>query len=114
MALILIIIIFIVYENVFAYKCYLYGYGSNATSTYSFSASMFRVYKCACVIKFHVARLMNILMKMASNSVETLFYHSIWRYHLNICRPEFYYECDWNGARIIVIVQKQKNDLFGK
>ena len=27
--------------------------------------SMFRVYKCACVIKFHVAR---PLMKMASNS----------------------------------------------
>ena len=23
-------------------------------------------------------------------------------------RPEFYYECDWNGARIIVIVQQTK------
>ena len=50
------------------------AYVSIATSIFAF---MFRVYKCACVIKFHVARLMNILMKMASNSVETLFYHSI-------------------------------------
>ena len=50
------------------------AYVSIATSIFVF---MFRVYKCACVIKFHVARLMNILMKMASNSVETLFYHSI-------------------------------------
>ena len=23
-------------------------------------------------------------------------------------RPEFYYECDWNGGRIIVIVQTKK------
>ena len=43
-----------------------------ATSTFSFSASMFRVHKCACVIKFHVARLMNTLMKMASNSRSNL------------------------------------------
>ena len=42
----------------------------------AFSASMFRVYKCACVIKFHVARLMNTLIntlrKMASNSRSNL------------------------------------------
>ena len=40
--------------------------------------------------------------------VETLFFHSTCRYHLHTCRPEFYYECDWNGARIIVIVQLTK------
>ena len=28
--------------------------------------------------------------------------------------PEIYYECDWNGARIIVIVQQTKNDLSEK
>ena len=37
-----------------------------------------------------------------------LFFHSTCRYHLHTCRPEFYYECDWNGARIIVIVQQTK------
>ena len=31
-----------------------------------------RVYKCACVIKFHVTRLMNTLRKMASNSRSNL------------------------------------------
>ena len=40
------------------------------------SASMFRVYKCACVIKYHMVRLMNTLMntlrKMASNSRSNL------------------------------------------
>ena len=29
-----------------------------------------------------------------------------WRYHINTCKPEFHYECDWNSAKIIVIVQK--------
>ena len=49
----------------------------------AFSASMFRVYKCACVTKFHVAQLMNTLMKMHPIRdpifvvVETLFFHSI-------------------------------------
>ena len=43
-----------------------------ATTTFSFSASMFRVHKCACVIKFHVAGLMNTLMKMASSSISNL------------------------------------------
>ena len=38
------------YKNVFAHKRYYYAYDSNATSTSSFSASMFRVHKCACVI----------------------------------------------------------------
>ena len=53
-------------------------------------------------------------MKMASISrsnlcrLETVFFHSVRRYHLTTCRPEFYYECDWNGARIIVIVQQTK------
>ena len=32
--------------------------------------------------------------------------HSICRYHLATLRPEFYYECDWNCARIDVIVQQ--------
>ena len=27
---------------------------------------------------------------------------------------EFYYECNWNCAGIIVIVQQTKNDLSGK
>ena len=40
--------------------------------------------------------------------VETVFFH---RYHLDTCRPEFYYKCDWNGARIIV---KTINDLSEK
>ena len=47
------------YKNVFAHKCYYYAYDSNATSTFTFSASVFRVYKCSCVIKFHVAGLIN-------------------------------------------------------
>ena len=42
-----------------------------------------RFEECTCVIKFHVARLMNTLMKMASKSrsnlavIETVFFHSI-------------------------------------
>ena len=38
--------------------------------------------------------------------IKTVFAHTIWSYHLGNCRPEFYYECDWNGARISVIVQQ--------
>ena len=41
------------YKNVFAHKRYYYAYNSN-TST--FSASMFRLYNCACVIKFHLGK----------------------------------------------------------
>ena len=37
-----------------------------------------------------------------------LFFQSNWRYHLDTCRPEFYYKCDWNGAKIIEIVQQTK------
>ena len=37
--------------------------------------------------------------------IETVFFH---RYHLGNCRPQFHYECDWNGARISVIVQQTK------
>ena len=67
MALILIITMFIIIRiylltNVIAYD-------SNATCLFSFHA---RVYKCACVIKFHVAPLMNTLMKIASNSRSNL------------------------------------------
>ena len=55
---------------------------------------------------------------MASNlrsNLETVFFHSICRYHLDTSRPEFYYKCDWNGARIIVIFQQtKKNDLSEK
>ena len=36
------------------------------------SAFRFGEYKCACVIKFQVGQLMNILMKMASNSRSNL------------------------------------------
>ena len=43
-----------------------------------------------------------------NSSIQTVFFHSTCRYHLHICRPEFYYECDWNGARIIVIVRQTK------
>ena len=46
--------------------------------------------------------------------VQTLFFHSTCRYHLHTFRQEFYYECNWNCARIIVIVQQTKNDLSGK
>ena len=68
MALILIIIIFIIIR-----MCLL----TNVITMHmipmqqALSASMFRVYKCACVI-FHVTRLMNTLMKMASNSRSNL------------------------------------------
>ena len=50
MALILIIIIFIIMYLLTDVTTMLM-----ATSTFSFSASMFRVHKCACIIKFHVA-----------------------------------------------------------
>ena len=43
--------------------------------------------------------------------VKTLF-HSTWRYHHNTCTQEFYYECDWNGARIIVHVLIIMMDQF--
>ena len=58
----------------------------------------------------------NTLIKMASNSrstavVQTLFFHSTCtcRYHLHKCRPELYYECNWNGARIIVNLNSLEN-----
>ena len=38
------------YKNEIAHKCCYYAYDSNATSTFSFSTSMFRVHKCTCVI----------------------------------------------------------------
>ena len=46
------------YKNVFAHKFYYCTYDS---STFSFSASMFQVYKCVYTIKYHVAQLMNTL-----------------------------------------------------
>ena len=91
------------YKNVFAHKCYYYAYDS-------LSPFQFRVYKWACVIKFQVAPINNEyhIRDQIFVVVETLFFHSISRYPLDTCRPEFYYECDWNGARIIVIVQQTK------
>ena len=76
-------------------------------STSTFSAYMFRVYKCACVIKFHLGRWRPIRDQIFV-VVETVFFHSVSRYHLATLRPEFYYKCDWNGARILVIAQQTK------
>ena len=81
-------------------------YGSNATST-TFLASMFPVHECACVIKFLLGK-WHPIRDQIFVVVETVFFHSICRYHLDTCRPEFYYKCDWNGARIIVIFQQTK------
>ena len=39
--------------------------------------------------------------------VETVFFHSIWRYHLYTFRSEFCNECDWNGARIKYDLSKE-------
>ena len=73
-----------------------------------------QVYKCPCVIKFHVARLMKTLMKIASNSRSMQSLQS-WGLSSFIVSEDivsifvdqnFYYECDWNGVRIIVIVQQ--------
>ena len=75
--------------------------------TSTFSASTFRVHECACVIKFHLGKWRPIRDPIFVVA-ETVFFHSICRYHLNTCRPEFYYKCDWNGARIIVIFQQTK------
>ena len=74
---------------------------------------MFRVHDCACVIKF-LLRKWRPIRDQIFVVVETVFFHSICRYHLDTCRPEFYYKCDWNGARIIVIFQQTKNDLSEK
>ena len=78
-----------------------------ATSTSTFSATMFRVHECACVIKFLLGKWRPIRDQIFV-VIETVFFHSICRYHLDTCRPEFYYKCDWNGARIIVIFQQTK------
>ena len=48
---------------------------------------------------------MNTRIKRVSNSTSNL---------LDTFRPECYNECDWNGARIIVIVQQTKSDSSGK
>ena len=51
-----------------------------ATSTFSFSASMFRVHKCACIIKFHVAEYTyenGVQFEQIFAVVETVFFHSI-------------------------------------
>ena len=50
-------------------------------------------YKCACVIKFTY-----LFISSEIKSLQSL------RYHLDTLRPE----CDWNGARIIVIVPTNK------
>ena len=72
---------------------------------YSNATSMFRVHECACVLKFHLGKWRPIRDQIFV-VVETVFFHSICRYHLDTCRPEFY--CDWNVARIIVIFQQTK------
>ena len=112
MALLLIIIIFIIIKmylltNVITMfmQCYHYVY---ATSTSTFSASMFRVHECACVIKFLLGRWRPIRDQIFV-VVETVFFHSISRYHLDTCRPEFYYKCDWNDI-IVIFQQTKKND----
>ena len=46
-----------------------------------------------------------------SGLAETVFYILPEDIISNTCRSEFYYECDWNGARIIVIVQQTKKCL---
>ena len=65
---------------------------------------MFRVYKCACVIKFHVAQIhlekWHPIGDQIFVVVETSFIVSE-EHHLDTCRPEFYYECNWNGARAL-------------
>ena len=61
-----------------------------------------RVHKCACVSKFLLGKWRPIRDQIFV-VVETVFFQSISRYHLNTCRPEFYYKSDWNGARINVI-----------
>ena len=61
------------YKNVFAHKCY---YDSNATSTSTFSASMFRVHECECIIKFYLGKWRPIRDQIFV-VVETVFFHSI-------------------------------------
>ena len=63
--IILIIIIFIII------KMYLL----TNVITMLITFSMFRIYKGACVFKYHVARLMNTLMKMARSTSGTDRYH---------------------------------------
>ena len=67
MALILIIIIFIII------RMYLL---TNVNTIPSTSASMFRVYKCTCVIKFHLGKWRPIRDQIFV-VVETVFFHSI-------------------------------------
>ena len=64
------------YKNVFAHKRSYYAYDSNATSTSTFSASMFREYKCACVNKFHLLK-WHPIPDQIFVVVETVFFHSI-------------------------------------
>ena len=72
-----------------------YAYDSNATSTSTtFSASMFRVHECTCIIKFLLGKWHQTLNQIFV-VVETVFFHSICRYHLDICRPEFYKRLEW-------------------
>ena len=33
-------------------------------------------------------------------------------YHLVTCTPEFYYECDWNGARITVVYSSTNKKMI--
>ena len=96
-ALILIIIIFIISICSQTHKCY---YNAKHFHLFSFHVNL-RVYKCACVIKFHLGK-WHPIRDQISAVLETLFFHSIWRYQLGNCTPEFYYKCDWNCPRIIV------------
>ena len=50
-----------------------------------------------------------MLSIIALSHLGAIFIHcEVTEVYVHTCRPEFYYECDWNGARIIVIVQQTK------
>ena len=70
-------------------------------------------FQLPCSIKFHLGKWRPIWDQIFV-VLETVFIHSIWRYHLDTLRPEYYYKCDWNGTRIIVIVQQTKKWLVWK
>ena len=44
--------------------------------------------------------------KQVAAAADTTRYISQEMEYLDTCRPEFYYNCDWNGARIIAMFQQ--------
>ena len=90
------------FKNVFAHKLYYYAYDSNIASSFLFLSFHVLRTQCACAIiprgyinEYTYKNGVQFKIK----SLPSLRY---------TCRPEFYNECDWNGARIIVIVQQTK------